>query len=82
MRLNYLIKEEFYSELNNSSISDEDYEHAQKVWNAFNIHNLGEYSDLYLKTDFLLLADVLLHHTWLCMGCYVEIYWYKIKTLN
>ena len=35
-------KESFYSELNNEHITDEDYEHAQKVWSTFNIKNVGE----------------------------------------
>ena len=51
-------KESFYSELNNEHITDEDYEHAQKVWSTFNIKNLGEYHDLYIQSDTLLLADV------------------------
>ena len=51
-------KEYFYSELNNEHITDEDYEHAQKVGSIFNIKNLGEYHDLYVKSDTLLLADV------------------------
>ena len=44
------LKESFYSKLNMSEISDEDYEHAQKVWSAFDMKNVGEYHDLYLKT--------------------------------
>ncbi|XP_031619421.1 uncharacterized protein LOC116338364, partial [Contarinia nasturtii] len=48
----------FYNKLNESKISRKEYKFAQKMWKTFRINNLGEYSDLYLKTDVLLLADV------------------------
>ena len=51
-------QEEFYSELNHSHISDEDYEHARKVWNLFQMKTIRDYHDFYLKTDALLQADV------------------------
>ena len=50
-------KESFYSELNKEGITGEDYAHAQKVWDIFNIKNLGEYHDLCIQSD-TLLADV------------------------
>ena len=39
-------KKDFYSNLILENISDEDYIHAQKVWDVFKIKNLGEYHDL------------------------------------
>ena len=47
----------FYSELNSEDITDKDYAHAQKVWEIFEIKNLGEYHHLYVQYDTLLLAD-------------------------
>ena len=48
----------FYSNLNMSSTSKEDYQHAQRVWKEFGIRDLGDYHDLYLRTDVVLLANV------------------------
>ena len=53
-----LSKDKFYSTLNLEDISDDDYAHAINVWNTFNISNLGEYHDLYVKLVTALLADV------------------------
>ena len=50
--------EAFYSKLSMSSISSDDYQHAQRVWKEFRIHNLGDYQDLYLRTDVVLLRNV------------------------
>lgn len=63
-------QDDFYSHLTDSSVSDVEYEHAQSVWREFNIRNLGEYSDLYLKTDVLLLADVFEAFRDSCLGTY------------
>ena len=41
-----------------SLISEEDYQHVQRVWKEFGIHNLGDYHDLHLRTDVVLLANV------------------------
>ena len=50
-------QEEFYSRLSGKGITEKEYEHAQKVWKKFGCHTLGEYHDLYLQTDAVLLAE-------------------------
>ena len=45
-------KKDFYSVLLDEDITDDQYKHAQKVWDPFNIKNL------YLKSDILLPSDV------------------------
>ena len=53
-----LIKSNFRSDLTGEDISDEDFEFYKEICNKFNIKTLGEYHDLYLKSDVLLLSDV------------------------
>lgn len=51
-------KQNFYNRLEGNNISDKQYAHVQRIWNTFNIKSLGEYTDLRIRTDILLLADV------------------------
>ncbi|KAL4111836.1 hypothetical protein QTP88_015719 [Uroleucon formosanum] len=63
-------KEYFYSTLTEEHIKDEEYQHAIEVWYHFNCQTLGEYSDLYLKIDVLLLADVFENFRDICLKTY------------
>ena len=53
-----LDKKLYYSKLNDENISDSDNEHIKKVYNAFKIVNLKDYTELYVKSDVSLLTDV------------------------
>ena len=61
-------KKDFYSNLNLEDISDEDYTHAQKVWDVFEIKNLGEYHGLYVQSDTSLLPDVFENFRNMCLN--------------
>jgi len=61
-------KFQFYSALTETHVSDEDYEHAARVWNHFGCTSLGAYSDLYLQIDVLISADVFENFRDICMG--------------
>ena len=63
-------REDFYSLLTDNNISEDDYRHAQNVWNTFNLQNMGEYHDLYLRTDILLLTDVFENFRKTCLTYY------------
>ena len=63
-------KEKFYSKLNDEHITDDEYAHAQTVWETFECKTLGDYHDLYVKTDVALLADVFENIRNLCQEQY------------
>ena len=56
----------FFNKLTNESCTDENYKHAQTVWNNFHCRNLLDYLLLYLKIDVLLLSDVFQSFRTLC----------------
>ena len=66
-------KEAFYSKLNLEDITNKDYEHFQKVWEVFRIKKFGEYQDLYVQSDTLLLADVFENFRDKCIEIYTGI---------
>ena len=63
-------KKEFYSKLNEKHITNEEYKHAKNVLKKFNMKNMREYHDFYLKNDVLHLADVFENFRQLCKKTY------------
>ncbi|XP_065203746.1 uncharacterized protein LOC135833867 [Planococcus citri] len=63
-------QDQFYSKLTKSGIANEEYKRAENIWSKFDCKNLGDYSDLYLKTDVLLLTDVFENFRDLCLDTY------------
>ena len=63
-------KEAFYSNLSMEDIIDLDYNHANRVFKKFKLKNLGEYHDLYVQSDTLLLADVFENLRNMCIKVY------------
>ena len=63
-------KGSFYSNLNMENIDDIDYRHGNNVFKIFKLKNLGEYHDLYVQSDTLLLADVFENFRNKCLKVY------------
>ena len=63
-------KESFYSNLNKENIDDIGYRHGNNVFKIFKLKNLGEYHDLYVQSDTLLLANVFENFRNTCLKVY------------
>ena len=63
-------KEAYYSKLNEEGISDANYAHVQKIWEILELKKQGEYHDLYVQWDTLLLADVFQNFREECIEIY------------
>ncbi|GFU14649.1 c2H2-type domain-containing protein [Nephila pilipes] len=60
----------FLCSLINEPINDDEYAHCINVWETFNLKNVGEYHDLYVTSDVILLADVFQNFRQLCLNFY------------
>ena len=60
----------FFSSLKDECMSEKDYKRAIDVWSVSKRNAIGDYHDLYLKTDFLLLADVFEKFINMCLDYY------------
>ena len=65
-----LDKEAFHSSLNMENITDVNHRHARRVFKILNYKNLGEYHDLFVLSDALLLADVFENFKNMCIKVY------------
>ena len=63
-------KESFYSNLNIENVEDIDYRHGNNVFKRFKLKNLGQYHDLFVQSDTLLLADVFENFRNTCLKVY------------
>ena len=63
-------KEDFHSNLNMEDIDDIDYRHGNNVFKGFKLENLGDYHDLYVQSDTLLLAGVFENFRDMCIKEY------------
>ncbi|CAH0562755.1 unnamed protein product [Brassicogethes aeneus] len=62
--------EKFYNKLEKKPCPRRFYQRANEVWSSFGCRDLGEYVDLYMKTDILLLADVFEQFRTSCLKTY------------
>ena len=69
----FVNKKDFYSELDLEDITDKDYADGQKVWEVSEVKNRGEYHDLYIQCDTLLLANAFENFRDKCIEIYMDL---------
>ena len=69
-------KDKFFNDLTQKHISDDEYKHAQLVWERFNLKTLGDFHDIYLTYDVILLADVISYFRKL------SLFYYKLDPMH
>lgn len=63
-------REAFFNSLNEEELLESDYQHAQTVWETFDIQNLCQYHDFYVSLDVLIFADVFENVRDVCLDYY------------
>ena len=70
-------KSVFWSKLSDGNVTEEGYQYAQKVWSETNCKSLRDYTEVYLKTDVLILTDVFEMFRSMCLEHYkLDPVWY------
>jgi hypothetical protein len=59
--------ENFYSTLMDSTITNDEWQHAKKIWDIFECKSMKDYHNIYLQTDVLLLAEVFENFRYNCL---------------
>ena len=72
-------KKDFYSNFNMEDISDIDYRHANNVFKVFKLEIFGDYQNLYVQRDTLLLADVFNNFRDMCINEYELLTFYHYQ---
>ena len=52
-------KTEFFSELKQSAVNDDDYENSKYLYQTLKMRNLGDLDDLYNAQDVILLCEII-----------------------
>ena len=57
--MNFGKKTEFFNELKQSAVNDNDYENSKYLYQTFKMGNLGDVNDLHNTQDVILLCEII-----------------------